>query len=31
MPSLEDEGKTTIDGVEIKEYIKEKLEELLRK
>ena len=31
MPSLEDEGKTTIGGVEIKEYIKEKLEELLRK
>ena len=31
MPSLEDEGKTTIGGVEIKDYIKEKLEELLRK
>jgi len=31
MPSLEDEGKTTIGGIEIKEYIKEKLEELLRK
>ena len=31
MPSFEDEGKTTIGGVEIKEYMKEKLEELLRK
>ena len=31
MPSLEDEGKTTIGGVEIKDYIKEKLVELLRK
>ena len=30
-PSFEDEGKTTIGGVEIKEYIKEKVEELLSK
>jgi hypothetical protein len=31
MPSLTDEGSTQISGVEIKEYIKEKLEELLKK
>lgn len=29
MPSFEDENSATINGIEIKEYIKEKLEELL--
>ena len=30
-PSFEDEGITTIDGKQLKDYIKEKLEELLQK
>ena len=30
-PSFEDEGITTIDGKQLKDYIKEKLEELLKK